>query len=492
MSSVLETFYFMFASNADQVKKGNAEAKKSADSLEQSQKNNEAQSKKTGEAYLELMGMAATAVASVTAALGTVAFVRAGIQHADALRVTSAALGENVQEVDAWSRAITSAGGDASHFQGEMRSLGAAIREAAFTGEGSLSPVLRRLGINLRDMNGQIKTPLELLPEVAKAFERIDTAQALHLGGMLGLDDKTILLLKQGRANLDELLNTQRQFQVTTEKDAEAVKKLKMQIGEASVSWLVLRQRIVNMAVPALTWFFEKLEILGNWIDENSDLVEGFFIGAAIAATAYFLPAMLAVAGAVLAATWPLLVLIAAVTAVGVVFGLVYDEIKNFAQGHDSLIGEAVKKWPLLGKAIQAVGDYIKWLIDLYKGLGQFLYDLLFNPQKALDTLINKVKSFFGLFGGDKNLGDATAEMNKNISIANERIGVASSSPLAAQTSTSITTSNRVGGDVAVSIAQVDVNTQATDAVGISQAIGNTMRDQMQQAVFNVDDGVRI
>jgi RNA-binding protein YlmH len=65
----------------------------------------------------------------------------------------------------------------------------------------------------------------------------------------------------------------------------------------------------------------------------------------------------------------------------------------------------------------------------------------------------------------------------------------ANSHPLNPQSSTSIANSrnNKTNN---VTIQKVEVNTQATDAKGISQGIGDHLSKSMRQATANTDDGV--
>lgn len=70
-----------------------------------------------------------------------------------------------------------------------------------------------------------------------------------------------------------------------------------------------------------------------------------------------------------------------------------------------------------------------------------------------------------------------------------EHLAMAASSPLSSQTSSSIANTTQTR-NTTVTIEKVEVSTQATDAQGVSRAIGNTLQAQMKQAVSNYDDGV--
>ncbi|MCK5644691.1 MAG: phage tail protein, partial [Gammaproteobacteria bacterium] len=68
---------------------------------------------------------------------------------------------------------------------------------------------------------------------------------------------------------------------------------------------------------------------------------------------------------------------------------------------------------------------------------------------------------------------------------------VAAATPLASQTSNSLTTiSQGFSRNSNVNIGTVEVNTQATDAEGVGKALNDTLQDQVSQAIDDFDDGV--
>jgi len=478
MSSVLETFYLIFSSNADEVDEGSKQAKKSADELEDSLKDTDLQTKSVGKSFLSLATAAAAALASLGAGAAVVTAALDAAAFAEDLRLSSMAIDENIEDIQAWGEATRQFGGDVTSLQNTLTGLNNNIRETAFTGEGSLSPVLRRLGVNIRDLSGNIKTPLELLPDLADAFARLSSAEALHLGTQLGLDQPTILLLQKGHGEVERLVNSERAFGIVTKENAEASRKFTEQMRDTADIFTHIKQRLAFDTLPAMTWFYEKLELVGEFINENGTLVQGFFIAVAGAVTAFYLPAMLRAAAATLAATWPILAIIAIVAALAAEFALLYDEVVNFINGQDSLIGEAIKKWPMLGNAI-------KFVIEL---AAKFFSFFLAPPGDRLKILADQLAKIRSLLGFDTDLD---MSVTSDIAKGQAAIAGASASPLAAQTSNSII-ANKVGGNrsIEMPITNLVVQTQATDASGISSAITGTLQEQIRSAMFQFDDGV--
>lgn len=543
--SVLETFFIMFASNADEVDEANDKARKSTDDLEESLDDSKKASDNAGKSFLRMSKSAVGALSSILALAGVAFSVTSGSKYAEDLRLSSLAIGENIGEIEAWGKATREFGGDSASFQSVLKGLNNSIRETAFTGEGTLSPVLRRLGLNLRDLEGNIKTPLQLLPEIAKAFEGMDPAESLHLGGMLGLDDATIMLLQKGRSEVDLLIRKQKEFGVLNERDAEIAKQFNYRLNEFSNIIVSIRQRITTAVLPAMTSFLDRFKQIGSFIENNGPLVEGFFLAVAGVVGAIYIPMMIKAAAATLAATWPILLIIGIIAALAAAFALAYDEVVNFANGGNSLIGEAVKRWPLLGVSIDIITGSIRTLLGVFSGLSSFISSAMDDPigaskkffegwadgvrqiiesvpliggslLKIFDFFMNifssiaevigfvigmisdatqKASSLFPSF----NLFDAVNSPFKDSSggigildKARSMIGMASSTPLASQTSNSVVNSfDRRATSNVVLDGDIVIQTQATDAEGISSAIGSSLTEQLRQAMYNFDDGVR-
>lgn len=518
--SLLEEFFILFTSNADEVKDGAEEAESVTEGLKEKLEETSDQSKKTGQDFTGLVKEAKKAFSSILALGGAATVLFFGARYSEELRMSSLAIGENVGEIEAWGRATQAFGGNAGTMQATLKSLSNSIRETAFTGEGSLSPTLRRLGLNLRDLEGNIKTPLQLLPEIADAFQGLDSAESMHLGEKLGLDQSTILLLQQGRREVELMLDKQRKLGVLTAKDTEVSKKFTAQLADSGTAIIALRQKLVTAALPALTWLFEKLQDLTEFMIKNKDMVTGFFVGASIAITAYYLPAMIRAAAATFAATWPILLLAGLVVGLIATFALLYDEIMAFSRGSDSVIGEAVKRWPFLGDIIDGLVWGFKTLgegIKVLSGVSSYLFEgmamaagsmldilgtgitVLMDGINGLWSLVKTVFSFIGdtlakISGGIQKatrglmgMDDVAIDINKG---ANS-INFASSTPIASQSSRSIINrQSRSERNNTVTLGDVIVQTQATDAKGISQAIGVSLAEQMSQAIYNFDDGV--
>lgn len=499
---IIETFGVLFESDADDVKKGADEAENATEKLGDAIEEVDDSTQGLGNSFLDLIGSAQGAIASIFSAGALVAGVVNAAQLTDEVGKFSETLGLNIEDVQAWSEAVVRSGGDVSSFRGSVDSLTEKLADFSLTGGGPAAEVLARLGINAVDAGGKIKSAFDVLPELAASFQTLGKSEATGLGRRLGLDQGTILLLQQGRVAVEQLVDRQRQLGVATQEDYEIAAKFNDQWADVKQVFQSLFVTAGSTILPLLTGVLQGVEKVVFFLADHQELVEGFFIGiAGVIATVYG-PAIASAAAATLVAIAPFILIGAAITAAGVAFALIYEDIVNFIEGNDSLIGQIVEKYPLVGKIIEGLTAFIKLHLDIWKSIGGFLLDLFTQPQQAIDGLIESIKEMFAIiqdvlpsldsltsgaaaiFGFGDESGPAAG------GIAFRNIG---NNPLNGATSNSIVNSSRnVNRSTSVSVGEVNVNTQATDAQGIAAGASSALNDQMQAVVNDYDDGVEM
>src|SRR5690606_15620348 len=96
---------------------------------------------------------------------------------------------------------------------------------------------------------------------------------------------------------------------------------------------------------------------------------------AAIAAVvaAVYLPAMISAAAATLAATWPIIAIGAAIVAAAAAFALIYDDIMNFIDGNDSLIGQLFENYPIVKDMVMGIVDAFRFMGEIVGGVFESL-----------------------------------------------------------------------------------------------------------------------
>lgn len=547
MSSILETFYILFKSNADDVAKGAKKAAGSTKELESQLKTAGGATETIGNGIIKIYEDAQKAIVGVIAVGAAVAAVRSTLKQTEQIRLSAMETGDSAAQIDAIQRASKRFGGSIDETNGVLKSLNSSILDTAFHSEGALTPALIRLGLTLRDASGNIIKPAQMLDKLNVAFQRIDKRTSIDLGKKMGLSTAMILMLQQTPQAYQKTIDAMKKYGAVSKEEIDTAQKFDLTLNDMSESFNTSMKHAILGIMPTLQKFLDTVNSITEFLGRHKPLVESFFIGAAAAITIYFLPAMLEAAALVLAATWPIIAIVAAVTAAIAVFALLYDDITIFFNGGDSMIGRFIKKWPGLALAVNSVADALKMLFEILKWSAEFLSDMFLNPMAAIAKLQDLAESLFTWFqnkfpnlaAGISLIGDAFGEMgdivmavfrnigkvfdyiiggiSKAINAVSDRIdstkkalGIdssqdtadamqaakdsiefASSTPIASQSSVSIANSRLSNNrNSTVTTGDIIIQTEATDAEGISLAVGKTLNHHMKQALYNFDDGV--
>lgn len=251
-------------------------------------------------------------------------------------RVSSAAteLGVSEQEIlqvtDAVSSAVRIQGGDAQSASGAMLQLAQAL------GAGT---------VRAEEFNSINEGMLPLLQAAAGASEKYGGSVAkLRAAVMEGsVTSKEFFdLIRKGSAEL-ELKAAKAPLTV-----AQSVQNLKT-AWTRTIGTFNEALGITRGLSGALSFFAQNLDtaLIGLGVALTA---------AAVIAWTVYTPAMTAAAAATIAATWPILAIIAAALAVGAAFALAYDDIKAFLSGQPSLIGALAEKYEWFGALIEGLG----------------------------------------------------------------------------------------------------------------------------------------
>src|SRR5882757_10868203 len=127
-------------------------------------------------------------------------------QFADSLDELSGATGASVESLSLWSDAVKIGGGDAQSFQETVRTMSERFADVEVRGKSRIEPFFRQLGISMVDTNGKARNFIDTLPEIADAFSRLSKSESLGIGLKMGLDKGTIMLLQNGRSEVERII----------------------------------------------------------------------------------------------------------------------------------------------------------------------------------------------------------------------------------------------------------------------------------------------
>lgn len=481
--NILETFLILFESDSAEVKKGADDAKKSTDGLEDSITSADKASQKLGQSFLAMATQAITSIAALMSVGAIAKGVFIAADYADRLDEASEALGESVENIDAWGGAVTISGGSTDSFIGSIKSLSANMAQMDTTGKSRVAPFFKELGISMLDAAGKARPIMELLPEIAGAFEGMNKQQAIGFGRKLGLDDGTIMLLQKGRREVDALIARQKELGTVRAEDAQAAAQYYDALDDTARVFRSLFSIIAGDVLPVLTWLLEGLQDIGIWMRNHEGFIYGFLSTLIVLMTTLGVRAGLAVIP-LLALAWPFIAVAAGVTALSVAMGLLWDDFMKFKEGGQSLI-----PWEDILGGFMALKDGVFAIWDS-------IVEYIEGSIEGILRAISAIKNFFTA-GTDsykearRRMSPAAAAQDELLGQAKGQINLASSTPIAAQSSQSIMSSRNLNQSNSVAIGEVNIQTQATDADGISNEIGRSLKGQMNQVISNYDDGVR-
>ena len=500
-SGILETFGIVFDSDASEVTAGAAQAEAATDSLGDAIEDVDNSTAGLGDSFLDLIGSAQGALLSILGAGALTAGIINAAQMTDEIGKFSETLDLNVDDVHAWSEAVVRSGGDAGGFQSSVKSLTERLADFSLTGGGPAAEVFKKLGINAKDANGNIKEAFDILPELAEVFQDLSKSESAGLGQRLGLDQGTILLLQQGKTAVEDLVDRQKQLGVVTQEDYLIAAKFNDQWADIKQVFQSIFVTAGTTILPVFTDLLSYAETAIFFLKDNQNIIEGFFIGIAGVITATYGPAIAAAAAATITAAAPFVAIGAAVLGAGIAFALIYDDIKNFIEGNKSLIGQIIKDYPIIGKIIDALVESVKAHIQVVGNLVGFIGDVFTEPKKAILELWGLMKEFFAFL--ESKLPSLNIEVpsglsnllgfgeGANVRAAGRAFNTIDSNPLNGATSNSIINSKReVNRSTSVNVGEVNVNTQATDAEGIAEGAATALSSEMQKLANDSDDGV--
>lgn len=433
--AVLETLYLLFKSDTKDAQKGINEVNESL---------------KTFKRQIVQAGIATFGLMSIFKNVSDT------FDYFTNLNLVSQTLGVSTEKLDEWAGALVKTGGSIDSFKGSLQNLSEKF---------NIAP----------------ERILKLLPMLADSFHRMNQFQALRYGKMLGLDEGTILLLQQGRRELQALLDRQKELGIITKEDALAFGKFRFELSNTGRGFRTIFETLAIMAIPILTKVMQKFQDFAIHIKEHSGLIKGALLP--------LIAAFGVLAVTMIAANLPFYLMIAGLAALSAAFGLAYDDLETYRKGGKSVIGELKSRWPELTKII------VESFHEIHKGIIKTL--------ELFDKFTSYVQKFTGS-GNKKKLTaleifkdmtiigalDSTEELLENFRKGHTYLNSAKYSAFS-----SLPNTNSLGGGILknseqnINIGTITINTQATNAEQVAYGFENELRKHLRQTQNNAANG---
>lgn len=253
------------------------------------------------------------------------------------LDTTAKNLGMARKELSAWQGAAEMAGESANGMSGYMKTLSGDMQSLIMMGDTSVLPYFNALGVSLLDSSGKARQLDDVMLDLADRFSTMDRTKAYTLAQQMGIDEGTFNTLSRGRAEMQRMLDIQREMYHSSEADIENSRKLTEARAVLNAQWESLKLMIGNALIPAVTFLTEVVSKFVGFLVKHEHVTKGVFLGIATAIGVFLIPMLMTATAAVFAFIAPFTPLIAAVVGLGAAFGLLYDDYKTWAEGGKSL-----------------------------------------------------------------------------------------------------------------------------------------------------------
>ncbi|MEY0432883.1 hypothetical protein [Providencia huaxiensis] len=316
-----------------------------------------------------------TVVSFAKKALGAVGL----LMGATAMVSESVTRSAEIESLDKLGKKINVATADVDAFAGSMAELGG-TRDAA---QADLSAMAKSFGFAKNSMEKVLKTADKV------QGMKFDKAKAT-LSALGVTDDKTVELMMKGRKELERMMGIQKEYSgINKESIEQSIKFNKAMQGFKQSSGL-LKNSFLEMVIPVLTKGLEWINKFVGFCKDNKQLMIGFFIAIGSAVAIFYVPSMIAAATATLAATWPILAIVAVIALLAAAFAFVYDDIMNFIDGNDSMIGRILDEYPELKEVILRLWQTFKILFEYLMVAVKFVADIVVDAYNTMNNALNQ------------------------------------------------------------------------------------------------------
>ncbi len=500
---------------------------------------------------------------------GIASFIQTTAEEVNTLSQSAEALELPVEDVDAFGKVITSMGGDAQGARDSLMDMSESIGEALQDTSSGKADVFKSLNISLKDMKGESIGAMEGIYRLSDAVQGMSKEEAVFRIKEVGItDNKIVESILKGRKELEALTKKQKENGVVTKELALQSQKYKEVTGGLKTVFSSVMMSIMNSALPALTKVLSWVQTFVKFCQENKNIVVGFFTAVATILMGKYIHAMKLASISTWTTLFPIIAIIAVIALLAAAFAIVYDDIMNFIDGNDSMIGRIFEKYPRLKIVILALWEtfkklfeylkvivgvvadivvagwnlmasglkaYVKFLIncisviagwgksfagvfttvtdaivDAFNWMWKQVEKILGWVTKGIDSVKGVWESAKNLFSSDDedevtvtqkverkltddgkleytipkdNQGSEQFSTRQSIAQANAQLDAIANNAMNPITSQAISNRSSVKNESNVSIGEIKVETQATDAQGMASCVKDALQDQL--ADFN-------
>lgn len=300
-------------------------------------KQNVKQAKNLTEAMGKVAKGAAALFALVTGSNALDKLIREAAEANVQLDNLSRNIGMSRNQLQAWGGMAEMAGGSAEGMKGSLAGLSMGITRLTTMGDTSMVPFFNAFGVALLNADGKARDLDSIMLDLSDRFSKMDRVQAYNLAKSMGLDDGTINTLMLGRAEMEKMLEMQRNLYHSGEKEIAVSRELTRSRAYLNQQWDALKNMLADALAPHLLRLVKLVSSFADYLMRNENTMKHVFEGVAFVLGAVLIPVLWSAVTALYAFIAPFALAAAAVAALGAAFILLYDDYKTWAEGGKSL-----------------------------------------------------------------------------------------------------------------------------------------------------------
>ncbi|WP_314309336.1 transglycosylase SLT domain-containing protein [Kingella denitrificans] len=300
-------------------------------------KQNVKQAKNLTEAMGKVAKGAAALFALVTGSNALDKLIREAAEANVQLDNLSRNIGMSRNQLQAWGGMAEMAGGSAEGMKGSLAGLSMGITRLTTMGDTSMVPFFNAFGVALLNTDGKARDLDSIMLDLSDRFSKMDRVQAYNLAKSMGLDDGTINTLMLGRAEMEKMLEMQRNLYHSGEKEIAVSRELTRSRAYLNQQWDALKNMLADALAPHLLRLVKLVSSFADYLMRNENTMKHVFEGVAFVLGAVLIPVLWSAVTALYAFIAPFALAAAAVAALGAAFVLLYDDYKTWAEGGKSL-----------------------------------------------------------------------------------------------------------------------------------------------------------
>ena len=145
------------------------------------------------------------------------------------------------------------------------------IGEFVSTGEGEMADIGKRLGLQFKDANGNVKDATQTFIELSDKMRSMSQAEKFSVLDKMGIDRSMVQMLSLSREELDKSLKQARDWGVVTTEQADAAAEFNNSLKDLRMGYNSVSTQVALGFLPMLK---DVIDGMREWLHANADLIK--------------------------------------------------------------------------------------------------------------------------------------------------------------------------------------------------------------------------